>query len=346
MNTKQLRYTMPHIGLVMSRNMLGRRLIILICLISPFITYAQSDSTEFYYYANGKIRWEITQRDTYEVHKEFYKKGTLKDSFNVKNGLYYGTRKLYYKNKSLKKSIDYGSNPLEEPILVKIYRKDSSLKITGRSLKGKAFGFHHEYNKKGQAIKFDDMNKDKMVKIPKVYKKPDHLIAAGYDEQITTTKAWLSNEKERVKIKKGAIISIELINDDQIYHHNAIEGFSKDSIYLSKFDYSFSDDKEPLKYDSTYALHFNQLRSIHFSVNNRKLTDLAELITLEFGIIPPLEFLIVLPLIFWDVSFITQPTIIVLIAASPFFYLWSRHISKRTVPREYKMSDWAFAFQK
>jgi hypothetical protein len=89
---------------------------------------------------------------------------------------------------------------------------------------------------------------------------------------IQTKKASLINDTKEISLSGGTLISLKTTNDTNLLRHCLLEGFSKDSIYISKFNYSPTFDRlydyDVLEYKKTYAIAINQLETIYYTKHN------------------------------------------------------------------------------
>ncbi|MDP3558295.1 MAG: hypothetical protein Q8T03_13055 [Bacteroidota bacterium] len=322
--------------------MAGKLLFILL-FVGNFI-YSQKDSVlEKKTYKNGNLKEIVFYRgtDTIELRK-YYKTGQLGDSvwlaIDGKNETAFGIEKSYFEN-GKPSSITYHGKERDEYI-TDSYRENGML----YSHIVKPTGVSKYYNSKGEVIKQFDENKfDADVYVRKKYKKQRHLKETNYATRIKSKEAYLTDDKNKVKIKSGVLISLVLNSDTTVLNHCQVEGFSNDSIYLSKFDYNLLYDRSTnfdiLKYDSTFALSLSKVKTIIYSKHYNKKRSFGALAASITGTelkVFPLLFGILLYKDFVKLS----PYYGGSIAAGFLLSYYSKYLYKSMVPKTYDMNKW------
>jgi hypothetical protein len=208
----------------------------------------------------------------------------------------------------------------------------------------KPTGVSKYYNSKGEVIKQFDENKfEDDVYIGKKYRKQKHLKNTNYITRITSKAALLSDEKTEIKINSGALISIVLKADTNVLNHCRLEGFSKDSVYFSKFEYNSlydrSTDFEILKYDSTFALSIDQLKTIIYSKHYNKRRVIGAQSPFAVG-----TALTVFPVLFGILLYkdiaVLAPYYGGSIVAGFILTYYSKFLYRSMVPKTYDMQKW------
>jgi hypothetical protein len=312
--------------------------IFLFALVLPLSSLAQTSTDVIEYYRNGKIRFRSHKvDDSTLVYIEYFRNGNIKDSVMLKNELPTGTRVMSYKNGRERYVITYKSEPGENTF--KRFRRNGSLKATGGNLESQSFGPHYQYNRKGIAIRYQDMNKGKNVKIPAQYQGGQHLSGKNAEKRFPATKASLKKNSKSVTVKSGAIISLRLKGDPAVIHHYQVEGFSKDSVLVSRFRYDVSRSRNTLAFDSNQIFGFNQIDAVYFGRNKSNAAEVIALAATTVGFILFFEPILVIP-IFQGAEALTEPVALTMIAAGIPVMFWGKHLYKKIVPREHKLSEW------
>ena len=301
------------------------------------VKYKGNDSLEIInYFENGKVKDSAWYRiETFvAVKAEMDKHKGLQDSIVIKNEVGIGTGKKYFKSGNLKSISYYAKNELSAAKTYE-YRRNGKLSI----YKETPFGIKIVYKKNGKIARYSNINKGTQVYVPKYYKDQKHLPGTSFASRIKGKSASLINAKEHKKIISGALISIRLNSDSIKYNNCFVEGFAGDSIYLSKFEYDLEDTKAKLKYDSTFALHSNQLKSIFYSKKLRKRTystaTFLEILGMDIIIVPT----VVLPLMGGIYALVNPIALPAVISGIPMI-IYSRYLFKKMAPKEYKMNEW------
>jgi len=243
--------------------------VIFIQLISIFCFAQKGTIVEELKYKTGTTKQITINRgtDTFEV-KKYYKSGKLNDSLRFtiveEKQKLIGTEKIYYQSGKIASIITYGKNDDETITL--------NYKESGRLASHiiKPTGVSRYYNNNAEVIiQYDENKFDKIVSVPKRYKEGEHLKNTSFPKRITSKKAILSKDNEIIKVQSGALLTLVLKGDTTPVNHCFIEGFSKDSIYYSKFNYTIYDDSikkfETLTYKKTFAISLNKINTIIYS---------------------------------------------------------------------------------
>ena len=317
--------------------------LILLLLIS-IASYSQKGSViEELKFKNGNTKQITINRgtDTFEV-KKYYKSGKLNDSlrFTIVEGKQklIGTEKIYYQSGKIASIITYGKN--DDETITLNYKEDG--RIASHIIK--PTGVSRYYNNKGEVIiQYDENKFDKIVSVPKRYKEGEHLKNTSFPKRITSQKAILSKENETVKVYSGALVTLILKGDTTPFNHCYIEGFSKDSIYYSKFNYTIYDDSlnkfETLTYKKTFAVSLNKINTIIYSPTYTKNGALKAYSTYIIG-----TSLKVLPFLF-GVLFLNNIKTLAPYYGGSFilgFILTKRSktLYQSAVPKKYNLIDW------
>lgn len=320
------------------------KLTIILLLLSSFIFGQKKDSIiEAKYYKSGKPKLIAYHRgvDTFEVRR-YFKNGQLGDSLwlvlSEKKEITIGIEKSYFENGKLSEITYHGKQ--EDHYVTNSYRKKGTI----YSHIVKPTGVSKYYNSKGEVIKQFDENKfEDDVYIGKKYRKQKHLKNTNYTTRITSKAALLSDEKTEIKINSGALISIVLKADTNVLNHCRLEGFSKDSVYFSKFEYNSlydrSTDFEILKYDSTFALSIDQLKTVIYSKHYNKRRVIGAQSAFVVG-----TALKVFPVLFGILLYkeiaVLAPYYGGSIVAGFILTYYSKFLYRSMVPKTYDMEKW------
>lgn len=314
------------------------RTLLLFFLTLPIYCFGQTSGDIVEHYRNGNIRFKSTKiDDSTMVYVEYYRNGTRKDSVALKNETPFGKRTMRYKNGNERYVITYQNGPGENTFIR--YRRNGSLKSTGGMLDSKAFGPHYQYNRKGVAVRYQDMNKGKNVSVPSQYRDHEHLAGKNILKRFSLPKASLDNNSRSVIVKSGALISVRLKNQGDVIHHLQVEGFKPDSILVSKFRYDFSRSSNTLAFDSNLILGANEIDAIYFGRNNSNTAEIVALAVTTVGFILIFEPILVVP-IFQGIEALGEPVALAMMGSGIPMMLWGRHLYKKIPPREYKLSEW------
>jgi hypothetical protein len=314
------------------------RTILLLAILLPVIVSAQTATDVVEHYRNGNVRFKSHSiNDSTLVYVEYFRNGNTKDSVMLKKELPFGTRAMYYKNGEERYVITYQNGPGENTF--KRSRRNRSLKSTGGNLDFKSFGPHYQYNRKGIAIRYQDMNKGNSVKVPAQYRDHQHLAGKSVGKRFIATKASLTNASKSTTIKSGAIISLQLKGETNITHHYQVEGFSKDSLLVSKFRYDLSRSRNTLAFDSNDILGFNEIEAIYFGRNKNNTAEVVALAVTTVGFILFFEPILIVP-IFQGFGALAEPAALAMMGSGIPIMFWGRHLYKQIVPREHKLSEW------
>ena len=115
------------------------------------------------------------------------------------------------------------------------------------------------------------MNKYDFLKIPFRYRGRQHLDGSSFSKRIQAYAAQLVIGNTKRLLISGTLINLQLFGDTNRLEHCKIEGFSGDTLFLSKFDYDLTPSKDDLKYDSTFALCTNKIKTMWYQKNCRPL---------------------------------------------------------------------------
>ncbi|MEI8137707.1 MAG: hypothetical protein WCH21_10320 [Bacteroidota bacterium] len=311
--------------------------------------YGQKDSViEKKLYKNGKIKLVTYSRgtDTFEIRK-YFKNGQIGDSIwlftDGKNETAIGIEKSYFENGKLSSITFHGKD--KEEYVTDTYREDGML----YSHVVKPTGVNYFYNKKGEVIKQFDENKfDDEVYVRKKYKHHKHLKGTSFASRIKYQSATLVDDKNKMQIKSGVLISLVLKTDTNVISHCQIEGYSSDSIYISKFDYNNLYDRvtdfEILKFERTYAIGINQLKTIIYSKHYNKRRSFrartASIVGAELKIFPVLFGI----LLYKDLN-VLAPYYAGTVAAGFIISYYSKVFYKSMIPKKYDMKKWKLKVQ-
>ena len=317
----------------------------LIFLFLPLQVFSQAVNDSAQYYPDGKIK-TLTRKIDKDVTEfvEYYRNGITKDSMRVRKETPIGVQKTRYKNGNLKYMIRY-EDGLAEFRFAK-YRPDGSIKATGGIYNYKQFGHQKAFNKKGEVIRFQDLNDGRMVRVPSNCKKGKHLKRSSVMQRFTIDKGYLerSGFKSRT-IKTGALISIRLKTDTAFREHQQVEGFSMDSLLLSSFDYDLTLSKNTLEYRKTYAVHLNDIDTLMFGANNVPTAEAFAMGASIAGYLLLADAVVLVP-VFGGLEALAEPLTISFLAGGPALFLESRHIYKMSVPKPYNLKEWKLATRK
>lgn len=310
--------------------------------------FSQRDSTIYTrHYSNGNKRKVLYQHgaDTMEFIK-YYKNGQIKDSswfyYTYLGEVPFRTTKSYYEDGKLSNITSYGSDQYHYTSVS--YWQDGSI-----SEEEVSPGLKKRYNKKGILVRQMALNHGEAVYVPRTYRQKKHLAAGNYSSRINFKNADLIKQKKKVKLKHGVLTSVVLAGDTNILNLCKIEGFSPDSIYLSKFSYNqLYDGTEKqliLTYDSTFALSTKQIKTIYYSKFGNGKKNIVATATYIFGV----EF-IIFSLITTSVA-VREPSLGVPILASSLvgglaLIKYAKHQYKTMIPKKYDLDEWQIKLKK
>ncbi|MBA3683011.1 MAG: hypothetical protein H0W73_17875, partial [Bacteroidetes bacterium] len=271
---------------------------------------------------------------------KYYKNGQVRDSsffyYAGDEEIPFKTSKSYYENGTPENITHYGINRYEFTSVS--YWPDGSISEQQISP-----GVKKRYNKKGELIHQMNLNHGEHIYVPREYRQEKHLLKGSYTSRINFKNAELISQKKQVNLKHGGLISIALTTDTNILHLCKIEGFSSDSIYLSKFTYNHLYDGTEkhliLNYDSTFALNNKQLKTIYYSKYGTGKRNIVATTTYIFGV----EFIII--------SFITTavavrepslglPILAGTLASGIALIKYAKHQYKTMIPKKYDLLEW------
>ncbi|MBX3165536.1 MAG: hypothetical protein KF900_13755 [Bacteroidetes bacterium] len=257
----------------MDKNLTALSRAFLIVFSLPLFCFSQTENTtQKTFYRNNQLKsiGILHGRDTVEIRK-YYRNGQLEDSLwlyfsESREEIVFGTEKSFYKSGQLESVIHHGRTANEYTQYE--YYKNGKLARTAQSPLGPA----KSYNKKGKQIKHYE------AFTPKQYKSGQHLLGTSFNTRITSNKAVLTNGRKTKTIKSGARISMYVKGDNKQIDFCKVEGFSKDSLYISKFEYDAIHGREKgsyMRYTNTIALGINQLDSIYYSKHNTRRRNIT-----------------------------------------------------------------------
>lgn len=300
-------------------------------------------------YKNGR-RKEIATRhgtDTLEI-KSYYKNGQPKDS-----GWYYlpkgneiplGTVVSYYENGILSTLTNY-KNGYDAYVSY-----DYDNRGTLRRFDQRPTGVSMYFDKNGRQVREYDNHQLKGVYVSSYYRKNRHLATTSYANRIHAHEALLVQNDKQVNLKPGILLSLRLHSDTSLMTHCQIEGFSKDSIYFSRFHYNETyapgTGQAILKYDSTFVVSITQIKTLRYSPHHTQQRNLggllaeitgAELLIFEALALPVLPFI----MDFSKSNLLNTAYIYVGITAIglPLYY-YGKYLFRSAVPVTYDLSTW------
>ncbi len=259
------------------------------------------------------------------------------DSIVIKNEIPFGVGKSYFKNGQLKNITFYGSNISANRIYD--YRKKGSLAV----YKETPYGYKKSYNKKGKQIRQADFNKGKFVKIPKKYKKQQHLASTRFNNLSGQSQLQLSTNTKQFIIKPGTLLALKQNNDSTLFRHVVYEGNLHDSLVMSFYNYDQSESKQRLALDKITTIAPAQINEIHYAgKNQRKKHNTAafmEIAGFNMTLLP----LIGGPVIFGAAILLNPAVAAVTVTGLPLYFI-SKSVYKKTVPVILKSSDYKITF--
>ena len=315
--------------------------------IWQFCCHGQVSSTtaEIDYYRNGAIKFIATKKakDTVEL-KKYYKRGRLKDSIwmvlTEKDEIPLGTSKSYHENGQVALITHYIKG--NEQYISYEYTENNKLK----RFEQRPTGLTKLYNRKGEQVVEYDYHKLKDVDVPSRFKNGKHLQNTRFEKRIKSKGATLSNGTIQKEIGAGALITLQLKKDTLIRTHCLVEGFSQDTIFMSRFhyneDYQKGSDIDILKYDSTFAMPVKQIRSLLYAKHRtKKRVKTAQFCTLLGAelILIPLVPIAVLPFIGVEVLSAAKLYAAFAVPGAGIFLL-GKYFFKSAVPKHYDLSNY------
>lgn len=298
------------------------------------------------YYRGGQLKLHIVKRgiDTIE-YKSYHYNGVLKDSawlcFPGGRELPIGTTRSYYKNGQLSEVVRHGSTR-QEYDLIRYYKNGNPERIAHHPT-----GLTQFYARNGIQVREYDIHKEKDVYVPHQYRKRKYFSSTAFANKGIVRKALLCNNKKTKKLIARTWLALRLKKDTILLRHCLIEGFSRDSIYLSKLNYNpkFKTKNGGLIMilDSTFALAYNDIETLFYSRHMNKSRNfgafITELVGLEVIIVPPIESLIFAAS--GNLEWSAVPIIIGSAAAIgvPMIYL-GKYLFRTAVPRKYDLKNW------
>lgn len=322
------------------------RILLLLIILQNFC-FAQLDTNiEKRYYSTGKLKFSIIKRgiDTVEF-KRYYKNGQIEDSLWLyiqgRQETPLGVEKRYYKDGKLS-SVTYYHKGDDEYTLFGYWQNGKLERFVQRPT-----GLTKFYNKNGEQMRQYDYHKLKDIYVSQEFRNGRHLERYGYKNRIQTKIAFLTQPENKIKINSDVLISLTCNSDTNILTHCQIEGFSKDSVYLSKFHYNENyyrgSNVDILKYDSTFSLGFNQLNTILYAKHNNRKRSFGVITSLCLGVDLLLVSIIVAPSIPFAVkASIPSLTMIyggAFIVGVPLVYL-GKYLYKSMVPKKYVIRNY------
>ncbi len=329
-----MRYSVLNKGLY-SQGLKGQ--LLFICLLVQLCCNSQTNKVlrSNYLGGNPKVIAKWMSKDTVQFLR-FHRNGQIKDSLWIqKKGLKekpFGTERRYYKNGRLKAVVHFATIPGH--FTFHQYYKN------GRLYKDfKNPGLFSFYSKDGALFKQFNMNKNDQVKVPRKYRKQRHLKSSGLIKDLQQSNALLSNGTQERRFKSERLITLFLKGDTNGLTLCNVEGFTKEAILLSKFDYDTTRSKHTLRYDSSFAISFSTIDSIYYSKKNTHLRyNSAKWVSglgLELFLIP----LIIAPIVGIP-AVLLEPAIIAIYGPGlPVFFIGNR-MYKKMVPKKYDMKTY------
>ena len=312
-----------------------------------FVCIAQGHSAqiESEYYRNGNLKTLFTGRgkDTVEI-KKYYKSGRLRDSVWVylaeKDEIPLGTSKSYHENGQLA-LVTYYIKGDQEYISYEYTPKGQLKRFVQRPT-----GLTKMYNRNGKQVVEYDYHKLKDVFVPAEYKNNLHLKNTPFANRITSKTAILTDGSRDKEFISGSLITVRLKKDTIMRTHCLVEGFSRDTVFLSDFHYNEqfdgSNNIDILKYDSTFAVPVKDLRHIlyarHKTRKRVKTALLSTLIGAELILIPIVP-MAVLPFIGYEALTALKLYATFAVPGTGLFFL-GKYFLKTAVPRPYDLSKY------
>jgi antitoxin component YwqK of YwqJK toxin-antitoxin module len=316
-------------------------------LLITKISYCQNDTTtERKFYNNGKLKHVVYKRgiDTIELIR-FYKNGNMRDSIWLhtpeKKEFPFGTEREYFPNGKLSCTTMYG--PAMGQQRSRYYNDKGAL----MAVINRPAGVSVFYTTKGEIRQVLDENKEEQIYVPLPYRGRQHLIRNGNIVRVKSRRATLLSGKKRITLSSGALISC-IIHKDTL-HHCKVEGFSKDSIIFSKFEYDLTPGHGKLMFDSTFAVAKNTLSGFFYAKHNTHKRARGGKFSLIAGISVMCLPAVMIPLaprtLFSPagplVIFAVPVTLACLGIGFP-LYLMSKQLYKTMIPKKYDMEEWTF----
>lgn len=222
------------------------------------------------FYGNGQLKKIVlVHRDDTFAYRSYYRNGQLKDSLFMRivsgNETPVILHKSYHKNGRVAQLIKYGRG--EDEQTVSEYRSNGQI----RFFEQRPTGVTRYYNRQGKVVREFDRHNSSYVRVPARYYSGQHLEKSGFAKRIKTKKATLAHMRQEKKIRAGMLIAIKTGSDSSLTRHCLIEGFSPDTIYLSRFAYSKTYDRiydfDILEYKNTIAVPIAQIRTLYCAQN-------------------------------------------------------------------------------
>jgi len=296
--------------------------------------FSQKDSITYVtHFSNGKIKniWYWHGVDTTEYIK-YYKNGQVKDStwfrYKGEEEIPFRTSKSYYKDGKLENITRYGANRYEFTSIS--YWPDGS--VSEQQLSP---GVRKCYTKKGKVKKQMNLNRNRFVYVPKKHKKDK---AWESKKQILLVK-----QKKKIKIKNNVLISLTLANDTSVIELCKMEGFVENSIFISKFSYNrlYNDTTEEtiLKYDSTFVVRPDQLKTIYYSKHYNGKRNTGAIAAKIIGIELMIGTLVTTAVVVREPS-LGLPIFGSTLASGLLLMQYSKYLYKTMVPKRYDLNEW------
>ncbi|MGZ3932915.1 MAG: hypothetical protein ACXVP0_16720, partial [Bacteroidia bacterium] len=304
------------------------------CIASRY-HYKTADTLErIEYYKNGRTKDSVWLRiETLVGFREDVKKNGSNDSIVVRNFIPFGTEKKYYKRGKLFSVTYYSADTA--PTRLYEYRKKGSLS----AYKEDPYGLKIYFNKKGTITRQMDLNKKRFVSLPKEYLGPAHLKTRGFDRRIKQEQAAFVSGSTTFNLSSGKLVALRLSSDTTMLRHCLIEGFSADSVCISRFSYDLSASKNTLAYDTTLMLPVAQISSLLYAKKSlRKIYRMATILEVA-GFDMVLAPLIGVPL-FFGATYLGNPFALGTIIAGIPVFIYSKVLLRKMTPKEYRMSEW------
>jgi len=124
------------------------------------------------------------------------------------------------------------------------------------------------------------VNKGKTVHPSSEYKNQKHLSDSKISK-ITHSKITIydQNNNKLKTIKRGALIGLKLINQDDVQYLYKVEGFNSNQILASKFVLDTTETKELLSFEYSSFYNFDSIEYLMFSTNHIRRTKFAVLVS-------------------------------------------------------------------
>ncbi|MCE3226106.1 MAG: hypothetical protein K0S32_657 [Bacteroidetes bacterium] len=320
---------------------------ILFFLFLHKISFSQTDTTtERKFFKNGKLKHVVYKHgiDTIELIR-YYKSGKMRDSIWLytpgKKEFPFGIEREYFPNGKLACTTVHGPKWGEQ------HSRYFSDKGALMATVNRPAGISTFYNGKGEIRMVLDENKEEQVHVPSKYKGRQHLINNGNIIRVKSRRATLLSGKQRMTLASGALISC-VVGTDTLYHCK-VEGFSKDSVIFSKFEYDVGPGHDKLMFDSTFGVAKTKLSAFYYAKHNTHKRAFGGKISLITGIsimcIPAILIPLAPRVLFAPAGpfiIVAVPVTLTCVGIGFPLYLLSKHLYKTMVPKKYTMNEWNF----